>query len=236
MPPGPSWGMAAARPFSLTEQAQFLGALTSSRDRLLCLAGIFLGFRISELLGLKISDVWTEGQGARREVTVATKALKGGRGINRQKVRSRTVPVHPVLQAALQDHIQRTYAGRSPVLADFLFPSSGKGAIAISRVQAHRIIKAAARRSCDPSRISTHSLRKSFARAIYDLSGHDLLLTQRALGHRAVDTTTKYLESTSDSVKAVILKMAGPTAILAAESAVPEPAFPDKALLRLACR
>ena len=205
--------MAGARPLSGPEQAQLLAAIGSSRNRLLVLAGIFLGFRIGELLSLRISDVWTVERGPRREVTVSRRRLKGGQGTRRGRICSRTVPVHPLLAAAVQDHVVRTYAGRSPAPNRFLFPSR-KGSGPISRVQAHRIVKAAAIRSCEPTRISTHSFRKTFARSVYELSGHDLPLTQRALGHRAIDTTIKYLESTPDAVRSIIFRMPGPSAFL----------------------
>lgn len=39
-------------------------------------------------------------------------------------------------------------------------------------------------------RVATHSLRKSFAKAVYEGAGHDLILTQRALGHGAITTTS----------------------------------------------
>jgi len=218
----------AARALSGPEQAHILAALENSRDRLLVLAGVFLGFRISELLSLQVADVWTERHGPKREVTVSRRCLKGGQGAHRRGVRSRTVPVHPVLAAAVQDHLHCIYPGQIPAPCDFLFPSR-KGSGPITRVQAYRILKTAAGRGSDPTRVSTHSMRKTFAHSIYNLSVHDLLLTQRALGHRSIATTTKYLETTPESVRAVIFQMPGPTSVIASCPELTEPLPPVQA-------
>jgi integrase len=50
-------------------------------------------------------------------------------------------------------------------------------------------------------------MRKTFARSIFDRSGHNLILTQRALGHSSVLTTSHYLESSSDDVTAAIMNL-----------------------------
>jgi hypothetical protein len=72
-------------------------------------------------------------------------------------------------------------------------------------------------------------MRKTFAHSIYNLSVHDLLLTQRALGHRSIATTTKYLETTPESVRAVIFQMPGPTSVIASCPELTEPLPPVQA-------
>jgi integrase len=47
----------------------------------------------------------------------------------------------------------------------------------------------------DTTRISTHSLRKTFVGRMHQASGHDLIKTQRAVGHSLPITTARYLKT-----------------------------------------
>lgn len=202
--------MCATRSLNRSEQAEITAALDHARDRLLFLLGVHSGFRIHELLSARVCDVWTENRPA-TELTIARRQLKGGTSARARRVRSRTTPLHPSVQAAIRVYVQERF-GASPVRADeFLFKSRKGPNMAITPRHAWRIIKAAARAAGFPDRVGTHSMRKTFARAIYDRSGHDLILTQRALDHRSVMTTSRYLESTADDVASAILGIDGPT-------------------------
>jgi integrase len=70
----------------------------SARNRVLVLTGLFTGFRISEVLALKISDVLHEGR-IREFISLPPRFLKGGYG------GSRSIPVANELQRALEDYI-----------------------------------------------------------------------------------------------------------------------------------
>ena len=186
-----------------------LAAFRSPRDRLLFLAGIFTGFRIRELLSLRIRHVWNGCEPA-REITLARQLLKGGTSAFARRVKSRTVPVHPVLQAAVQRYIYSRYPDKIPVPDDHLFPSRKGLNRPISAVQAHAVIADAAKAAGNLARVATHSLRKTFARAVYDGTGHDIILVQKALGHSSVLTTASYLETTSIDVTAAIMGLSTP--------------------------
>ena len=71
---------------SLTEheQAEIASALAMGRDRLLFLFGIYTGFRIHELLSIRLQDVWRDYKAA-PAVTVARRRLKGGAGVKSLK-------------------------------------------------------------------------------------------------------------------------------------------------------
>ncbi len=186
-------------------------AFERARDRLLFLLGLHSGFRIHELLSIRIGDIWKENRPA-TEITVARRQLKGGAGASARRVRSRTTPLHSAVQAAARSYVQERF-GADPVQpGEFLFKSRKGPNTAITPRHAWRIIKTAARAAGFPERVATHSMRKTFARAIYDRSGHDLILTQRALDHRSVVTTSRYLESTADDVAAAILGIDHPSA------------------------
>lgn len=173
------------------------------RDRLLITAALRTGYRVSELLSLTIGNVWTDG-GPRPAITVTRRHMKGGRGARRRAARTRTVPVTPSVAAALRDYVPgRLAAGAAPTDPLFLSRSRGR---ALSRWQAntilHRLLERAGIRggSC----YGMHSCRKAMARAIYEASGHDLRLVQRALGHRYCSTTEAYIAVDDDNVSAAI--------------------------------
>jgi len=199
--------MAATRALTNAEQSTLLAALDRSRDQLLLRFGFHTGFRISELLRLTFADVWAGGA-PRAELTIGRRNLKGGSGVGRRRVRSRTVPLHPSLKAALQSYVLARYPTSEPTPEDVLFCSREGENRPISYSQAYRIIKTAATQLGDTSRIGWHSARKSFVRSVYDNSGHDLVLTQKVVGHSSVLTTSRYLESTDASVVAAILGVA----------------------------
>ena len=190
-----------------------LAALGSPRNRLLFVAGIYTGFRIHELLSLRFSHVW-RGTEPAREITVARQQLKGGAGMFARRVRSRTIAVHPMLRAAIQTYVCSSYPDGNPSPADCLFPSRHGINQPISGVQAYRIITAAAASAGNPARVGTHSLRKTFAKCIYERSGHDIILTKRALGHAAISSTARYLESTDDDVTTAIMGLPSATGLL----------------------
>jgi site-specific recombinase XerD len=75
----------------------------------------------------------------------------------------------------------------------------------ISRIQAWYILTEAYRTNGLTGKLGTHSLRKTFANKVYEKLGHDLLKTQRALGHKNLDSTLAYLSFREDEIEAAIL-------------------------------
>ena len=72
----------SARPFTEPEYltlSQHFASAHRTRDRLLLILGCATGYRIQELLSLTVGQVW-DGADVVREITVARKDLKGGRG------------------------------------------------------------------------------------------------------------------------------------------------------------
>jgi len=191
-----------SRPFTAEEQEKIFAHLRSTgrhRDALLLEMGSFLGFRISELLSLKVDDVAEAGV-ARNEIVISRRNLKGGKGEHRRAVRSRRIVVPERIQNALTAYLQRT-----PLLpGSYLFQSRENGNRPICRSQAHRIIVSAANAVGVHDRIATHSMRKAFVQRIYALSGHDLIKTQRIVGHRSPLTTARYLETDQADLDALV--------------------------------
>ena len=53
--------------------------------------------------------------------------------------------------------------------------------------------------------LGTHAMRKTFAKRVYEGLHHDLVKTQRAMGHRNVNSTVSYLSFREADIDAAIL-------------------------------
>lgn len=185
----------SARPlteFEYTTLAAHLAAVGRTRDRLLLVLGCGTGYRITELLSLRVGDVWREGDVV-REVTIARRNLKGGRGVHCRSVRGRRVVLSEPVRSALREHLAVIGTG-NPDLA--LFTSAKARGEPMGRSMVFRILREVCSAcSITNARVSTHTLRKTFVRRVYEASGHDLIATQRIVGHTSPTTTARYLET-----------------------------------------
>ena len=159
------------------------------RDKVLLILGMRTGFRISEMLSLKVKDVWQHGKPL-NTVAVTKANMKG-------KIESRCIPLHSQVQAVLKLYIK----DQSP--DDWLFPSQCGGHI--SRQAAHKLLHKAFDVCQLEGSLGTHCMRKAFANTMYERLGHDLVKTQKALGHKWVNTTAQYISFREDEVNEAIL-------------------------------
>ncbi len=162
----------------------------ATRDKAMVVLGLKTGYRISELLSLRVCDVWQHDQVIDR-ITVT---------------RRRTVVLHPLARRALAAWLAELSHRTGTLDPEWYVFQSHKGANRpISRVQAWRILKAAYEANELTGKLATHTLRKTFAHRVYEASGHDVVCTQRALGHAHIGTTMHYLGIKDEEVDAVIL-------------------------------
>jgi integrase len=192
--------MKGCRPLTDTEvalvQASF-GGRYATRDRALFLLGVKSGFRISELLSLRVGDVYQHGHVVDR-VTVQCRHMK-------KKLESRTVPLHPDAKAALATWLM-TLQTRGMTRETYLFQSRKGGNQPIGKIQAWKILHEAATTNELTGKVGgTHAMRKTFARKVHERLGHDLVKTQRALGHKNINSTVAYLSFVEDEIDQAIL-------------------------------
>ncbi len=156
------------------------------RNRGLFMLGVSTGGRISELLSLTIGDVYQNGRPV-TDLLYSKNIVKGGEV-------SRAVPVNRDGRQAVDDLISWHIDYYGMTEADRpLFPSrNGQGQKALSRREAHDVLKVAFEAAGLNGHIATHSLRKSFAQRLYEQTG-DIFAVQEMLGHQSVATTQKYL-------------------------------------------
>lgn len=199
-----------ARPFSTTELTALESHLIEHRrfrDRMLLIVGTNVGYRITELLTWTIGQVLTHDRDIVREVTVTRARLKGGSGVHKRSVRSRRVVLNERARGAIRDYIASL--DYIPAPDEFIFQSREGENRPLHRSQAHRILKTLCRTcAIDTARVSTHSLRKTFVRAVYDASRCDLIRTQRIVGHSSPLITARYLETTQPDLDHVVLSLA----------------------------
>ena len=168
--------------------------------------GVSTGGRISELLSLRIGDVYQNGT-AVSDLLFDKSIVKGGET-------SRAVPVNVDGREAIDRLIawhREKYVTIAPSRP--LFPSRNKkGTVSMNRQTAHDMLKEVFMDAGLNGKLATHSLRKSFAQRVYEESG-DIYLVQELLGHRNVATTQKYIGVNYATAREAVEAMA-----LAAES------------------
>lgn len=169
------------------------------RDRALFLLGVKSGFRISELLSLRIGDVVKNGRLVDR-VTVSRRHMK-------KKIEGRTVVLNPEAKEALAVWIAELEAVRAVTRETFVFLSRKGGNRPIGRKHAWRILNEAYEVNELSGTLGTHSMRKTFANRVHVLLGRDLVKTQRALGHKNINSTVSYLSFLEEEIDAAILAM-----------------------------
>ena len=167
------------------------------RNRGLFMIGVSTGGRISELLSLRVGDVYQNRKPV-SDLLYSKSIVKGGEV-------SRSVPVNAdgrkAIDALVNWHREhyRSITSKRP-----LFPSRHKkGSVPMHRQTAHAILKTAFIEAGLNGHIATHSLRKSFAQRLYDKTG-DIYMVQALLGHRNISTTQKYLGVNYADAKAAV--------------------------------
>lgn len=185
--------MPGCKPLTDSEIAESLSQLHSTRDKCLFILGLRTGFRISELLSIKVSQVLQYGEIV-THITVNRSNMKGSKS-------SRTVALHNDARTAIKEHIDREVLSND----DFLF--KGRLGSSIKRWQAWNILKRAFNRAEITGRTGTHSMRKSFAVNVYSASNKDLVKTQKAMGHKSMNSTVSYLDVDQPEIDDLITKL-----------------------------
>jgi Phage integrase family len=128
--------MKGCRPLTDPEVAllsRSFGGTYALRDRAWFILGLTTGFRIAELLSLRLGDVWQYGRVV-DQLTVRRAHMK-------QKREGRTVPVHPDAQAALTAWVRWLRQQPGVTAQTYVFRSRKGGNRPISPVQAWRILR-----------------------------------------------------------------------------------------------
>ena len=169
------------------------------RDRAIFIFGVRTGFRISEILSLRVKDIWEKGA-IKNSVTVSKERMKGGE-------KSRTMPLHLQAKEALTLYIRGARLDHDFHLNSALFPRQG-GIEAMGKKQYWAIIKTAASRAgVSTERLGTHSMRKVFASRLWPKMGGDLLKMACVMGHENPTNTARYVQFLDGSLESAVLSV-----------------------------
>ncbi len=154
--------------------------------------GIHTALRISDMLRFTWNDVYDFANNrARREIAITEK--KTGK--------SKIIAVnHAVIGA-----ITQLFKQMKPAPDNFLFahPHRNKP---ISRIQAYRILRAAAEEACIEIPVSCHSLRKTFGYHLWK-KGISLVIIMDIYNHSSYAVTKRYLGITQDDKNSAYLEL-----------------------------
>lgn len=176
--------MNEVQPLKSREDIERMKAVLQGRDLLLFIIGINSSLRISDILPLKLEDV----QGDH----IAVVEMKTNK--------SKLIRINDAIKNAISELVP---ADATP--SDFLFPSR-KGDKPIGRVQAWRILNAAADRAGITIAFGTHSLRKTAAYHAY-MNGTDIVLLMRMLNHSSQRETLRYIGIEQEEIDDVYMSL-----------------------------
>jgi integrase len=186
--------MAATEPIRskgrLRAMAGYYLKLGKLRNYVLIVVGIHTALRVSDILRLKWDDLYDFERGrVRRSVTITEK--KTGK--------PKTFALNDCAVNALL-----LYAGTAAKPGGAIIENVRTGN-AISRIQAYRIVRAAAE-ALDLGRVSCHSLRKTFGYHAWK-SGVSPVVIMEIYNHSSFAVTRRYLGVTQDDKDAAYLKL-----------------------------
>ena len=177
----------AAAPRALDKRAQLrylraVGARPSPRDQALALVPFYTGARISEVVALDVDDI-------------ARSARRGVLRILGKGERTRQVPIHPQLHAALTSWLteRADWPGADDSPALFLNQRGQR----LSVRGGHEIITAIATTAGLGDDTTTQVLRHTFATTLVR-GGTDLVIVAELLGHARLETTRIYTRPTAE--------------------------------------
>jgi integrase/recombinase XerD len=162
------------------------------RDRALLETLYATGCRASEVVGLKVPDVYLDAG--------FCKCL--GKG-SRQRVVPLGRPAVAALRAYLDGDPQ--FGGRRPAAGDVAFVFTSRTGRPLTRIVLWSLVKKYVKRAGLPPATHPHTLRHSFATHVL-AGGADLRTVQELLGHASIRTTQHYTHIDRDRLKAIHAK------------------------------
>ena len=192
---GPKIGRKLPETLSIEEINELIDAIdlsTPEGERNKCIVETIYGsgLRVSELTGLKISNIFME---------------EGFIKIMGKGDKERLVPIGSIAlkQITLYQDQVRCHLDIKPGNEDVLFLN--KNGVKLSRVMIFKIIKSLAEKIGLKKNISPHTFRHSFATHLIE-GGADLRAVQEMLGHESITTTEIYTHLDRDFLRTEIIQ------------------------------
>lgn len=169
---------------------EFNGVRIGERDKVMIETLYSCGLRVSELTGLKLSDLFFE---------------EGFIKVTGKGNKERFIPINQGSQKMIERYIRevRSHINIKPEFKDTLFLNN-RGS-ALTRAMVFTIIKNLAKDINLNKTISPHTFRHSFATHLLE-NGADLRAIQLMLGHESITTTEIYMHLDRSHLKEVLTK------------------------------
>lgn len=136
-------------------------------------------------MSLRVCDVFNSDGSVKPSITVERRNMKG-------RDRSRTV----ALSEASRNFVASQHCPQMSFYNAKLFD--------FGRRAANQFLNVARIKAGVPNRVACHSMRKTFAKRVFELSGKDLTITQKLMGHKSINSTIQYLEVDQDRINEVV--------------------------------
>ena len=179
---------------SLLNSTDRIGDITALRDRAILEVLYGTGARVSEVVGINLSDL---GKSSLTGEEVTTLKLRG------KGSKERIVPIGSFAKEAIENYLVRLRPmymekskGKREAAALFLNSRGSR----LSRQSAWQTVIDAAETSGLSGKVSPHVFRHSYATHLLD-GGADIRVVQELLGHSSVTTTQIYTLITIDKVR-----------------------------------
>jgi site-specific recombinase XerD len=173
---------------SREEVSRLLGAVGHIKHQTALSVAYGTGLRVSEVVALKVTDIDSE------RMTLRVEQGKGSK--------DRYAMLSPILLERLRVWWRVARAQGKMLDGGWLFP--GRDPIeALTARQLNRAIHEAATLAHIDKRVSMHTLRHSFATHLLEQKV-DIRVIQVMLGHKKLETTSKYVQVTTDILREVL--------------------------------
>lgn len=178
------------------------------RDNMLFIVGINLGLRVSDLLRLRFSHMINDDFTFKDRFPLLEKKTRNTRKVKK----NRYLTINTAVVDAVTLYLEHTPGVK---LSDYLFRSESNGGnyngdrreeknnIPLSRCSVDRILKGVAKDLNLDCKVSTHTLRKTFAYHQMVMSGNSqrkLLVLQKMFGHSSAAQTLDYIGITREEI------------------------------------
>jgi integrase len=188
--------MAAAEPIrkkhQVRELAEYYLKRGQFRNHLLIVLGVHSALRISDLLRLRWKDVYDFNAGRIRQTAVIVEKKTG------------KTKVFALNKSAVKALL--LFLSRKPARPDGFLIENARTGNAIGRIQAYRLIRAAAEALKLGNRVSCHSLRKTFGYHAWK-GGASPAVIMEIYNHSSFAVTKRYLGVTQDDKNRVYLSL-----------------------------
>lgn len=161
---------------------------------------LYTGFRVSEVLSIRVRDVYNVGNGTVSSYVYLQKAN------TKKQIAGRSITLNEKIRDELKTYIEKSGLNTQARLIKgvYLFPSIRDPTFHISRVTVHLLLKNAYEKAGLTGKLACHTTRKSFATRVSESCNGDLMVIKEAMGHLQVSSTACYLNVEQKKIDGII--------------------------------